>query len=83
MAGPKIPWRPGRIDGFVNDATPDGRLPDGAQGAPHLRDVSLQRLSTITLCSPRSYPPRSSTAWGAYYLIFHGQLGLNGGVGQF
>jgi len=39
MAGPKIPWRPGRIDGFAKDAAPDGRLPDAAQGAPHVRDI--------------------------------------------
>ena len=39
MAGPKIPWRPGRIDGFAKDATPDGRLPDAALGAPHVRDI--------------------------------------------
>jgi len=39
MAGPKIPWRPGRIDGFAKDATPDGRLPDAAQGAPHVRNI--------------------------------------------
>ncbi|KZT71830.1 class II peroxidase [Daedalea quercina L-15889] len=39
MGGPKIPWRPGRIDGFASQATPDGRLPDGAQGAQHLRNI--------------------------------------------
>lgn len=39
MAGPKIPWRPGRIDGFAKDATPDGRLPDATQGAPHVRNI--------------------------------------------
>jgi cytochrome c peroxidase len=39
MAGPKIPWRPGRIDGFSKDVTPDGRLPDAAQGQDHLRAV--------------------------------------------
>ncbi|KIJ04766.1 hypothetical protein PAXINDRAFT_164804 [Paxillus involutus ATCC 200175] len=39
MAGPKIPWRPGRIDGFVTHVTPDGRLPDATQGAPHIRDI--------------------------------------------
>ncbi|EJD52802.1 cytochrome c peroxidase [Auricularia subglabra TFB-10046 SS5] len=38
-AGPKIPWRPGRIDGFATDATPDGRLPDATQGADHLRHI--------------------------------------------
>ncbi|KAJ7745486.1 heme peroxidase [Mycena maculata] len=37
MAGPKIPWRPGRIDGVADQATPDGRLPDATQGAAHLR----------------------------------------------
>jgi hypothetical protein len=53
MAGPKIPWRPGRIDGFVQDATPDGRLPDASQGADHLRNVSspllLSRYSNLLL----------------------------------
>ncbi|KAG6874511.1 hypothetical protein C0995_010421 [Termitomyces sp. Mi166 len=39
MAGPKIPWRPGRIDGFAVNATPDGRLPDATQGAAHLRAI--------------------------------------------
>ncbi|PSR73215.1 hypothetical protein PHLCEN_2v10936 [Hermanssonia centrifuga] len=38
MSGPKIPWRPGRIDGFAAQATPDGRLPDASQGAAHLRN---------------------------------------------
>ncbi|KAF8320800.1 heme peroxidase [Clavulina sp. PMI_390] len=37
--GPKIPWRPGRIDGFTKDATPDGRLPDAAQGQDHIRNI--------------------------------------------
>lgn len=39
MAGPKIPWKAGRIDGFSKDATPDGRLPDATQGADHLRNI--------------------------------------------
>ncbi|CAA7260719.1 unnamed protein product [Cyclocybe aegerita] len=39
MAGPKIPWRPGRIDGFAAQATPDGRLPDATQSADHLRNI--------------------------------------------
>ncbi|KAJ7497649.1 heme peroxidase [Mycena latifolia] len=39
MAGPKIPWRPGRIDGVAANATPDGRLPDATQGAAHLRAI--------------------------------------------
>ena len=40
MSGPKIPWRPGRVDGTVEHVTPDGRLPDATQGAAHLRAVS-------------------------------------------
>ncbi|KAH7108028.1 cytochrome c peroxidase [Auriculariales sp. MPI-PUGE-AT-0066] len=39
LGGPKIPWRPGRIDGFAKDATPDGRLPDAAQGQDHVRNI--------------------------------------------
>ncbi|GJJ06430.1 hypothetical protein Clacol_000622 [Clathrus columnatus] len=39
MQGPKIPWRPGRIDGHEKDVTPDGRLPDAAQGQKHIRDI--------------------------------------------
>ncbi|KAG7098390.1 hypothetical protein E1B28_000348 [Marasmius oreades] len=39
MGGPKIPWRPGRIDGVAADATPDGRLPDATQGADHVRQI--------------------------------------------
>ncbi|KAI0081932.1 heme peroxidase [Panus rudis PR-1116 ss-1] len=39
MGGPHIPWRPGRIDGFAAQATPDGRLPDATQGADHLRNI--------------------------------------------
>ncbi|PVF93846.1 putative cytochrome-c peroxidase precursor [Serendipita vermifera] len=37
--GPKIPWRAGRIDGFEKDVTPDGRLPDAAQGSDHIRNI--------------------------------------------
>ncbi|KAH6897525.1 cytochrome c peroxidase [Coprinopsis sp. MPI-PUGE-AT-0042] len=39
MGGPKIPWRPGRVDGVATQATPDGRLPDAAQGQDHLRNI--------------------------------------------
>ncbi|KAI0159400.1 peroxidase [Pestalotiopsis sp. NC0098] len=39
MQGPVIPWRPGRADGDVAACTPDGRLPDAAQGTKHLRDI--------------------------------------------
>ncbi|KAK1222048.1 heme peroxidase [Marasmius sp. AFHP31] len=39
MGGPKVPWRPGRIDGTAEKATPDGRLPDASQGADHVRNI--------------------------------------------
>jgi cytochrome c peroxidase len=39
LGGPKIPWRPGRIDGFEKDVTPDGRLPDAALGSDHIRNI--------------------------------------------
>jgi cytochrome c peroxidase len=40
MGGPTIPWRVGRSDDpNGSTCTPDGRLPDAAQGAQHLRDI--------------------------------------------
>ncbi|ROV97549.1 hypothetical protein VSDG_04611 [Cytospora chrysosperma] len=39
MMGPKIPFRPGRSDKDVAACTPDGRLPDGAKGHDHLRNI--------------------------------------------
>mmetsp|Transcript_14584 Transcript_14584/g.50825 ORF Transcript_14584/g.50825 Transcript_14584/m.50825 type:complete len:347 (-) Transcript_14584:239-1279(-) len=40
MGGPKIEWRPGRSDAAPTDPVPpNGRLPDAAQGASHVRDV--------------------------------------------
>ena len=39
-AGPVINWKPGRSDKIDHAACPeDGRLPDGAKGAPHIRDI--------------------------------------------
>lgn len=40
MGGPAIPWQPGRTD-FADDSKlpPRGRLPDGAQGADHIRHI--------------------------------------------
>jgi catalase (peroxidase I) len=36
----QIPFRPGRVDkADGKSCTPDGRLPDAAQGAQHLRDI--------------------------------------------
>jgi len=49
MAGPHIPWRPGRIDGFAAQATPDGRLPDATQGADHLRNI-FYRMGFVLRC---------------------------------
>ncbi len=39
MLGPAIPYRPGREDREAVFCTPDGRLPDAAQGADHLRNI--------------------------------------------
>lgn len=39
LGGPIIPWRPGRVDLPESESPPNGRLPDGAQGAQHLRNV--------------------------------------------
>lgn len=40
MGGPKVGWKPGRCDKpDGSHCTPDGRLPDAAQGAQHLRDI--------------------------------------------
>jgi cytochrome c peroxidase len=39
MQGPTVPYRPGRQDRDVAYCTPDGRLPDAAQGNRHLRDI--------------------------------------------
>lgn len=39
MQGPAIPYRPGRTDKDAAACTPDGRLPDAAQGTKHLRDI--------------------------------------------
>lgn len=39
LGGPKIPWRPGRVDGVAAQCTPDGRLPDASQGSDHVRNI--------------------------------------------
>jgi len=39
MGGPKIAWRPGRVDYPDRSKCVNGRLPDASQGPKHLRDV--------------------------------------------
>lgn len=39
MLGPDIPFRPGRVDKDFTACTPDGRLPDAAQGQDHVRNI--------------------------------------------
>jgi catalase (peroxidase I) len=40
MGGPKLRWTPGRTDDKDGKLSPaDGRLPDAAQGAKHIRDI--------------------------------------------
>lgn len=54
LGGPKIPWRPGRVDGELPDSPPRGRLPDGSKKADHLRFIfhrmgfSDQDIVTLT-----------------------------------
>lgn len=64
MGGPAVPWRAGRVDGFAEKATPDGRLPDASQGGDHLRAVSiLAKLSLLS--SDTNSPRRSFIAWAS------------------
>lgn len=55
MGGPRIPWKPGRVD-YLDDKNvpPNGRLPDGAQGADHLRHIfyrmGFNDQEIVTLC---------------------------------
>ncbi|CAK5265481.1 unnamed protein product [Mycena citricolor] len=39
MAGPRVPWRAGRIDGSCDDVTKDERLPSPFKDAAHLRNI--------------------------------------------
>ncbi|KAI8619750.1 heme peroxidase [Chytriomyces sp. MP71] len=42
MGGPRAPWFPGRTDKEkpkTTEVPPNGRLPDAAQGASHIRDI--------------------------------------------
>lgn len=40
MGGPEIAWKPGRTDIVTETKTPPrGRLPDGARGSDHIRDI--------------------------------------------
>eukprot|EP01099_Mayorella_cantabrigiensis_P000316 TRINITY_DN1148_c0_g1_i1.p1 TRINITY_DN1148_c0_g1~~TRINITY_DN1148_c0_g1_i1.p1 ORF type:complete len:303 (-),score=63.58 TRINITY_DN1148_c0_g1_i1:69-977(-) len=65
MGGPKIPFRPGRVDAKeVTESAPEGRLPDGDKGADHLREifyrqgfndqeiVALSGAHTVGRCHP-------------------------------
>ncbi|KAJ1772076.1 heme peroxidase [Coemansia sp. RSA 1813] len=40
LGGPTVRWRPGRNDNKTeSECTPDGRLPDAAQGSDHVRNI--------------------------------------------
>ncbi|KAK7208187.1 mitochondrial putative cytochrome c peroxidase [Myxozyma melibiosi] len=40
MGGPKVPWKPGRVDDVDDQyVPPNGRLPDASQGADHIRSI--------------------------------------------
>jgi cytochrome c peroxidase len=51
--GPTIPWRPGRIDGFEHNVTPDGRLPDASKAEDHLRAIFYRMGWVLTYCKQR------------------------------
>ncbi len=59
MGGPQIAWRAGRSD-FPDGKTspPDGRLPDAAQGAQHIRDIfyrmGFNDREIVALCGAHS-----------------------------
>ncbi|CAK5281260.1 unnamed protein product [Mycena citricolor] len=57
MAGPKVPWRAGRIDGTIEKVTPDGRLPDATQGAAHLRAIfyRMGQVNSIASTTRKSW----------------------------
>jgi hypothetical protein len=39
------------VDGFENDVTPDGRLPDAAQGQDHIRKIFYRMgFDVLSLC---------------------------------
>lgn len=44
MGGPTIKWRAGRVDGTEEKTVADGRLPDAAKGAQHIRDLFVDRM---------------------------------------
>lgn len=54
MQGPVVPWRPGRNDQGATQCTPDGRLPDAAQGSDHVRAIfgrmGLNDQEIVALC---------------------------------
>lgn len=59
MGGPKINWRPGRNDHKDGKSSPpDGRLPDAAQGAQHIRDIfyrmGFNDQEIVALCGAHS-----------------------------
>jgi catalase (peroxidase I) len=45
MGGPDIPWRAGRVDAKPGDPVPpNGRLPDAAKDADHIRELFVERM---------------------------------------
>ncbi|PWN54251.1 heme peroxidase [Violaceomyces palustris] len=59
MGGPKIPWRPGRIDKGESESPPDGRLPRGFESGPKLRKIF----------DAKTFPPQQMVALiGAHVL---------------
>lgn len=81
--GPKIKWRPGRVDSPPNEADKipeNGRLPDASQGADHIKSVfgrmGFNDRETVALigahCLGKCHPSRSGFdgPWGPSLTMF-------------
>ena len=78
--GPKIKWKPGRVDCGETWVPKNGRLPDAAQGAEHIRDVfgrlDFNDRETVALigahCLGKCHTDRSGFdgPWGPSFNMF-------------
>ena len=77
--GPHIPWRPGRPDQQDgSNCPPDGRLPDAAKGAPHIRrapsplGAACTQRRLLLMSSSGCQVPNLDCAAAQGYLWAHG-----------
>lgn len=69
LGGPYVPWRPGRIDGFATNVTPDGRLPDASQAQDHLRMIFHRMGFNDREIVSTLFRPSSSTRLADLFLL--------------